>query len=54
VCVERFDHHCAWLNNCVGVNNHNNYLFFVIYAWFMALLVMCVAMDGKWILFNLS
>ncbi len=47
VCVERMDHHCAWLNNCVGVNNHNNYLFFVIQAWVMALLVMCVAMDGN-------
>ena len=47
VCVERFDHHCSWINNCVGVNNHNNYLFFVTYAWLMALLVMCIAMDGK-------
>lgn len=47
VCVKRFDHHCSWLNNCVGSNNHNNYLFFVIYAWIWALLVMCVAMDCK-------
>ena len=47
VCVERFDHHCSWINNCVGVNNHNNYLFFVTYAWLMAVLVMCIAMDGK-------
>lgn len=45
VCVERFDHHCPWINNCVGANNHNNYLFFVIYAWIFALLVMCIAMD---------
>ncbi len=47
VCVERFDHHCAWLNNCVGVNNHNSYLMFVTQAWVLALLVMCIAMDGK-------
>ena len=46
-CVERYDHHCVWLNNCVGVGNHNNYLFFVSYAWLFALLVMCIAMDCK-------
>jgi hypothetical protein len=53
VCIERMDHHCSWLNNCVGVNNHNSYLFFVIYAWFMALLVMCIAMDGNSNFFHL-
>jgi len=47
VCVERMDHHCSWLNNCVGVKNHNDYLFFVMQAWVMALLVMCIAMDGN-------
>ena len=45
VCVERFDHHCPWINNCVGANNHNNYLMFVTQAWVYALLVMCIAMD---------
>lgn len=28
-CVERFDHHCPWINNCVGINNHNPYLVFI-------------------------
>lgn len=24
-CVRRFDHHCAWTNNCVGEGNHARY-----------------------------
>ena len=29
-CVERFDHHCPWINNCVGIGNHNYFLGYLI------------------------
>ena len=29
-CIERFDHHCPWLNTCIGLHNHNLYLVYVI------------------------
>jgi hypothetical protein len=29
-CVERFDHHCPWINNCVGIHNHNSFLVFIM------------------------
>ena len=40
-CVERYDHHCPWINNCVGLNNHNSFYLFV--AFMSALLAISLS-----------
>ena len=30
-CVKNFDHHCNWLNNCIGGPNYKQFFSFILF-----------------------
>ncbi|KAF9574603.1 palmitoyltransferase for Vac8p [Mortierella alpina] len=36
-CVLRMDHHCPWVNGCIGYGNHKFFYLFILYGSFLAI-----------------
>ena len=33
LCILRHDHHCPWLSNCIGYNNHKKFLCLIVFTF---------------------
>ncbi|OMJ93480.1 hypothetical protein SteCoe_3603 [Stentor coeruleus] len=43
-CVKKFDHHCQWMNNCIGAKNLGVFYMFLLILWvnIIVVILLCV------------
>jgi hypothetical protein len=49
-CVAKMDHHCYWINNCVGSNNHREFMGLLMLMCIMHLLFLVMCCRRAWLI----
>lgn len=48
-CVDRYDHHCPWVNNCIGKGNYAQFYIFVLLQTFYLFSVVVISVLCKYL-----
>ena len=47
-CVEKFDHHCVYINNCLGYRNHKYFMMFLFFITLYIILSTATSLVSFW------